>query len=140
MVRKEPHCDVIPNAGDLAAKRCVPCEGGVPAITTEQAAGWMRAIPAWRLDDNGKWIRRRCVYPNFVSAIRVLNQVADVAESEQHHPDLAVTGYRNLEIALTTHAIGGLSENDFVLAAKIEAILIDSEGLSASSTSTDDRP
>ena len=63
------------------------------------------------------------VCKHFLEAIRLINEIAEVAESEQHHPDLHLTGYRNVRIELTTHAIGGLSENDFIVAAKIDELL-----------------
>ena len=72
---------------------------------------------------DGKWIERTIRFKNFVEMMQGVNQIADLAESEGHHPDLHLTGYRNLKIDLTTHAIGGLSENDFILAAKIDALL-----------------
>lgn len=138
-MEKASSCEVQ-SSGELAAKRCVPCEGGVPVIEAEQATQWVALVPKWRLDEDAKWIRRRCVFRNFVDAIRVLNRIADLAEAEQHHPDLAVTGYRNLDIALTTHAIGGLSENDFVLAAKIDAVLDEGNSASAAEKNGHDEP
>ena len=76
----------------------------------------------WELVEGGKLIRRKYKFKDFVSAMGFLQKVGDVAEAEGHHPDLHLTGYRFAAIELTTHAIGGLSENDFVLAAKIDAI------------------
>ena len=110
----------IPSAEDLTSKKCVPCEGGVPTIPPEDAVQFLRATPLWSLDDEGKAIYRKIDCKHFVNAMQLLNQVAKVAESEQHHPDLHLTGYRKVRIELTTHAIGGLSENDFIVAAKID--------------------
>ena len=73
--------------------------------------------------DFGKSIARSIRFKNFVEAISCLNQIGDLAEA--HHPDLHLTGYRNLKVELTTHAIGGLSENDFILAAKIDLLVAD---------------
>ena len=112
-----------PNSDSLRQAKCVPCEGGVPSIEGEQAAQYLSATPDWNLDETGKMISRKQTCNNFVEAVEILNRVAEVAESEQHHPDLHLTGYRNLRIDLTTHAIGGLSENDFIVAAKIDEIL-----------------
>ncbi|MDG2222875.1 MAG: 4a-hydroxytetrahydrobiopterin dehydratase [Rubripirellula sp.] len=112
-----------PSVNDLTSKKCLPCEGGVPAISPEHAVEYLHATPRWNLDDEGKAIYRKINCKHFVNAMRLLNQVADIAESEQHHPDLHLTGYRNVRIELTTHAIGGLSENDFILAAKIDQIV-----------------
>jgi 4a-hydroxytetrahydrobiopterin dehydratase len=103
-------------------KKCLPCEGGVDPIGPEQAKELMVAIPNWNLADGSLAIDRNVQCKNFVEAISLLNQIADVAEEEQHHPDLHLTGYRKLQILLTTHAIGGLSENDFIVAAKIDKL------------------
>jgi 4a-hydroxytetrahydrobiopterin dehydratase len=83
----------------------------------------LKATPDWQLTEDGTaiFLKRNCKH--FVEAMEVLNQVAEVAEAEQHHPDLHLTGYRKVRIELTTHAIGGLSENDFIVAAKIDELL-----------------
>ena len=112
-----------PTTETLRKKKCLPCEGGVPAIEAEQAVEYMRTTPAWVLANDSKSISRSIVCKHFVQAVRIFNQLAELAESEAHHPDLHLTGYRNLKIVLTTHAIGGLSENDFIVAAKIDEIL-----------------
>jgi 4a-hydroxytetrahydrobiopterin dehydratase len=82
----------------------------------------MASLPDWKLSDDGKSISRKWQLKNFVQAVKLIQQAADIAEDEQHHPDLHLTGYRNLEIVLTTHAIDGLSENDFIVAAKIDQV------------------
>ncbi len=112
-----------PTTQVLREKKCLPCEGGVPAIGPEDAIEYVKATPAWKLADDSKSISRKVNCKHFVEAMGLLNQIADVAESEQHHPDLHLTGYRNVRIDLMTHAIGGLSENDFIVAAKIDEIL-----------------
>jgi 4a-hydroxytetrahydrobiopterin dehydratase len=112
-----------PTTEALLKKKCLPCEGGVPVIGLEEATEYIKATPAWSLADDGKSISRKVICKHFVEAMQVLNQIAEVAESEQHHPDLHLTGYRKVKIELTTHAIGGLSENDFIVAAKIDEIL-----------------
>ena len=106
---------------ELNTKKCRPCEGGVEAYTNEQAHEQVKALEGWQLSADGKMISRKFTFKNFKQAVKLLNQVADIAEEDQHHPDLHLTGYRHLQIDLTTHAIGGLSENDFILAAKINA-------------------
>ena len=113
------------SAESLRGKKCLPCEGGVPVITPEDAHTYIAATPKWTLDDGSLAISRKVVCKHFVEAMELLNQIAEVAESEQHHPDLHLTGYRNVRIDLTTHAIGGLSENDFIVAAKIDELLDD---------------
>jgi len=106
----------------LTAKHCVPCEGGVPKIELSSANAMLKEIPGWELSSDGNLLRRSWTVKNFVAGMEFLNQVADIAEQEQHHPDVHLTGYRNVKIELTTHAISGLSENDFILAAKINEL------------------
>ncbi len=101
---------------DLRAKRCVPCEGGVPALEAAQVAALLREIPGWEARDGR--LQRIFTFRDFVTAMRFVNRMADVAEAEGHHPDFTVH-YRRVDVAVWTHAIDGLSENDFILAAKI---------------------
>lgn len=112
-----------PTTESLRQKKCLPCEGGVPVIKPEQAASYLSTTPQWNLSDDAKWVSRKVVCKNFVEVMGLVNQIAELAESDGHHPDLHITGYRQLKIDLTTHAIGGLSENDFILAAKIDQLL-----------------
>lgn len=114
----ETACDI------LAAKKCVPCEGGIPALTAEQASELAKAVPEWRITADGKRIGRDWVAKHFAAALAFLNAVGAVAEEEQHHPDLHLASYRNVRIEIWTHAVGGLTENDFVLAAKIDRLPI----------------
>ena len=113
---------IVP-AAELISKKCVPCEGGVEACTLDHSRNQLRLLPNWTLSSDGKWIHRKLVFKNFVQAISCINKIADLAESEAHHPDLHLTGYRNLEIYISTHAIDGLSENDFILASKVDALI-----------------
>jgi 4a-hydroxytetrahydrobiopterin dehydratase len=110
------------SAAELTAKKCTACEGDTPAFTTEQVAAHLPAVPEWKLSDDGKLIRRKYKFKDFVSAMAFLQKVGDLAEEEQHHPDLHLTGYRHAAVELTTHAIGGLSANDFIVAAKIDKL------------------
>jgi 4a-hydroxytetrahydrobiopterin dehydratase len=107
---------------ELVGKKCVPCEGGVDPISAEAAGPYLAAVEGWSLVHNGERIRREWRVRNFMAAIDFFNAVAELAEDEGHHPDLHLVGYRNVAIEIWTHAIGGLSENDFVLAAKIDRI------------------
>ena len=107
---------------DLTGKKCVPCEGGVPRYSLPEAEAQIALLPAWRLTHDGTRIRRDVKLKNFREAVKLVNNVAALAEREQHHPDLHLEGYRRVWIEIHTHAIGGLSENDFILAAKIDVI------------------
>ena len=111
-----------PSANQLSTKKCKPCEGGVRPLSAEQATEYARALPGWVLSDDRKSISRSYVMNGFMAAVEFIGRIADVAEAEDHHPDLHLTGYRKLRIELATHAIGGLSENDFILAAKIDQL------------------
>lgn len=109
-------------ADELKQKKCVPCEGGVPKLSPEEAADLLASVPGWTITDDGQRIRKEWRVKNFVAGMAFFESVAAVAEAEGHHPDLHLVGYRNVTIEIWTHAIGGLSENDFILAAKIDAI------------------
>lgn len=109
-------------ACELTAKKCVPCEGGVPKYAPVEAEAQLAAVPGWQLTHDGTRIRRDWKLKNFRDGIKLLNNVGALAEREQHHPDLHLEGYRHVWIEIFTHAIGGLSENDFILAAKIDQI------------------
>ncbi len=106
----------------LRRKKCVPCEGGVPVLGRAQAKEFLRALPSWQLAADAKSIRKDWLMKDFAAAVGLIDRIKDVAEAEGHHPDLHLTGYRRLAVELSTHAIGGLSENDFILAAKIEKL------------------
>lgn len=107
---------------ELTQKRCVPCEGGVAPYTPDQAREQLAQLAGWSLSPDGLRIRKSWVMKNFMAAIDFFRQVADLAESEGHHPDLHLERYRHVTVELWTHAIGGLSENDFILAAKIDRL------------------
>ncbi len=112
-----------PSAEALCRSKCVPCEGGVPLLSRVQAEGFLCATPHWSLNAEGLMIHRNIAMRSFAEAMSCLNKIAEIAENEGHHPDLHLTDYCKVRIDLTTHAIGGLSENDFVLAAKIDQLL-----------------
>ena len=109
----------------LAQKKCVPCEGGVPRYSLEEARAQLERLSGWRLTADGERIRKDWVVKNFMAGIKFFNAVAAAAEAEGHHPDLHLEGYRKMWIEIWTHAIGGLSENDFILAAKIDQLPIE---------------
>lgn len=105
----------------LIDKNCVPCEGGVPPLTPEQIAPLKSELKKdWFIEDNKK-IRFQFKFKNFKEAIVFVNKVAELAEKEGHHPDIHIF-FNKVTIELWTHAIGGLSENDFILASKIELL------------------
>jgi 4a-hydroxytetrahydrobiopterin dehydratase len=112
----------IVSSQELQKKRCLPCEGGVDACSLETAKSQLQQLEGWQLTHDGKRIRKDWQLKNFMEGIDFFNQVAELAESEAHHPDLHLEGYRNVWIEIWTHAIGGLSENDFILAAKIDGL------------------
>ena len=113
---------VIQTAGELIRSRCVPCEGGVPKLTNTQAKKQLKQISGWSLTKDNLRIRKTWVVQNFIAAMNFFNHVTCIAECEGHHPDLHLEGYRNVTIEIYTHAIGGLSVNDFILAAKIDIL------------------
>jgi 4a-hydroxytetrahydrobiopterin dehydratase len=112
---------------ELVTKKCVPCEGGIPKVSDSDAREQLKKLPGWELTPEGKSIRKKWTMKNFMAGINFFDRVADLAEQEQHHPDLHLQGYRNAAIEISTHAIGGLSENDFILAAKIDKIPVETK-------------
>jgi 4a-hydroxytetrahydrobiopterin dehydratase len=112
----------------LREKKCLPCEGGVEPYTPEQAREQLGALSGWRLTHDGQRIRKDWTVKNFMAGMAFFNKCAEVAEADGHHPDLHIEGYRNVSVELWTHAIGGLSENDFILAAKIGELPVEVKG------------
>ena len=112
-------------ASELVQKKCKPCEGGVEPVTPDEARRQLEKLPGWRLSADAKSIRKDWVVNDFMAAIQFFNAVANVAEADEHHPDLHLSGYRQVAIELSTHAIKGLSENDFILAAKIDQVPVE---------------
>ncbi len=107
---------------NLAKKRCVPCEEGGPPLIPEKAQELLGQInPEWMLIDGGRMLARTFHFDNFMGPMELANKIAAIAEEEGHHPDLTIS-YGSLGVELMTHAIGGLSENDFIVAAKIDQI------------------
>ena len=116
-----------PTPESLCSAKCLPCEGGVENFDRSAAEQHLPATPLWSIDSETKVISRKIDRKNFMQVIELVNLIAQLAEDEQHHPDLHITGYRHLTVDLTTHAIGGLSENDFILAAKIDQLIKDTD-------------
>lgn len=115
----------ILSCDQLTSKKCVPCEGSVPKFSAKEAANQIQHLDGWELTHNNERIRKSWVVTNFLAAMSFFEKVAEISEAEGHHPDLHLVQYRNVTIELWTHAIGGLSENDFICAAKIDELPID---------------
>jgi 4a-hydroxytetrahydrobiopterin dehydratase len=106
---------------DLSKKKCVPCEGGIPPLNEKEISGYKKQISAeWKVIKNSK-ISKEYFFVSYRHTIDFVNKVADIAEEEGHHPVLHVY-FGRIEIELWTHSVNGLSENDFILAAKIDKI------------------
>jgi len=104
---------------ELHQKKCKPCEGGMPPLSIEESSILLAQVQDWELK-NGR-IEKSYRFRDFKEAMRFVNRVAELAESEGHHPDIYVS-WNRVRLSLTTHSIGGLSDNDFILAAKIDRL------------------
>jgi 4a-hydroxytetrahydrobiopterin dehydratase len=111
----------------LAARTCVPCRGGIPPLVQEEARRMLASVPGWQLEENGTRLARRFEFEDFKKAIEFVNRVADLAEDQGHHPDIAIH-WNKVDLVLWTHKIGGLHENDFILAAKVNRLLEEPRG------------
>lgn len=105
----------------LSSQHCVPCEGATKPLTREEFSVYLEQIPQWQVVED-KHLDREFVFANFDQALEFVNKVGKIAQAENHHPDINLHNWKKVTITLTTHAIGGLSVNDFVLAAKIDAL------------------
>ncbi|MGH7141051.1 MAG: 4a-hydroxytetrahydrobiopterin dehydratase [Minisyncoccia bacterium] len=107
---------------NLSSKRCVPCEGGREPLSREQATELQKELDQeWMLVDDAHLLARTFRFPDFKTAMQFANDIARIAELEGHHPDLTIS-WGSVGVELSTHAIGGLSENDFILASKIDEL------------------
>lgn len=104
---------------DLTNKNCKPCEGGVPALTQDEAKNLLKQLEGWELKDNV--IGKTFAFKNYYQVMAFVNAVAWMTHREDHHPDMQV-GFNQCRVEYSTHAIGGLSENDFICAAKVDAL------------------
>ncbi|MCH7507970.1 MAG: 4a-hydroxytetrahydrobiopterin dehydratase [Proteobacteria bacterium] len=107
---------------DLTARHCTPCEGGAAPMTRKEAQATLRQIAGWELSEDGTMISRRFRFKNFFETMAFINAMAWIANTQDHHPDFSAS-YNYCLVNYTTHAIGGLSENDFICAAKVTALL-----------------
>ncbi len=109
---------------ELASRRCVPCEGGTPALSAAQAQAQMNALSAeWQLASDAKSLRREFRFVDFYRTMSFVNALAHIANIEDHHPDLEV-GYNTCRVRYHTHSVGGLSDNDFICAAKLDQLAL----------------
>lgn len=109
----------------LSQRRCAPCEGHVKPMSAAEAKALMPGVPAWKAVANGRCLRREWHMKDFPAAMDFFRRVGEIAETEGHHPDLHLVDYRNATIELWTHAVNGLTENDFILAAKIDELPVE---------------
>jgi 4a-hydroxytetrahydrobiopterin dehydratase len=109
----------------LQDRRCVPCEGGTPPLDAAATAQLLAEVPGWTLQEHAQnpRITRHLQFKDFVAALAFVHKLAALAEAEGHHPDFCVHDYNQVDVTMWTHAVGGLSENDFILAAKINGIV-----------------
>jgi 4a-hydroxytetrahydrobiopterin dehydratase len=107
------------SADDLIRTSCVPCRKGTPPLTAVQAREYLAAVPEWQVSTDATRISRELTFKDFLEAMAFVNRAAAVAEAEQHHPDIAIH-WNRVTLVLWTHSIGGLHENDFVMAAKLD--------------------
>ena len=106
---------------DLKTSHCKPCEGGTPPLPQETIAGYLSTLPGWELTEGQ--ISRKFEFKNYYQTVAFVNAVAWIAHTENHHPDMEVS-YKLCIIRYSTHAVGGLSENDFICAAKVNALIL----------------
>lgn len=106
----------------LTQQKCAPCEGGTKPMTREEFTQYLEAVEGWSVINADTAIEKNFKFTDFPEALAFVNKVGDIAEAEGHHPDLFLHGWNKVRITLSTHAIKGLSINDFILAAKIDQL------------------
>ena len=107
---------------DLLKKKCVPCEGGILPFDISEIHKYQKKIDGWEVSQNNKkiyFLEKNFIFKNFIDSNNFINKVGKISDEESHHPDISF-GWGYAKIIITTHAIEGLSENDFILAAKID--------------------
>ena len=109
------------NGVDLTQKKCVACESGMPPLAREEALILMKQITGWTLSGDSRWISKEFKFKDFAEALSFTDKVGAIAEAEGHHPDIQLS-WGKVTLELTTHAIKGLSENDFIIAAKVDKL------------------
>ena len=109
---------------DLANKKCVPCEGNIPPFDKSEIHKYLKKVDGWEVksdEDNSFFLKKEFSFKNFIESQNFVNRIAILAEEEQHHPDITF-GWGYCKVKIFTHAIKGLAESDFILAAKIDKI------------------
>lgn len=106
---------------NLTDKKCIPCEGGTNPLTPAEVAQLLANLKDWTVSADNKFISKKFTFKNFLRTVSFVNAIAYLAEKEGHHPDIKF-GYNYCEVIFTTHALDGLSENDFICAAKIDLL------------------
>ena len=107
---------------ELTQKSCVPCRGGIPPLAKAEAENLLAHTPGWELLDEAKKIQRKFRFDDFAQAMKFAQKVGEIAEAEGHHPDIAL-GWGYCDVLFNTHKIKGLHENDFIMAAKVNALV-----------------
>jgi 4a-hydroxytetrahydrobiopterin dehydratase len=108
---------------ELSARKCMPCEGGVPPLTADQAKVFRKQLhPDWQISEDSKSLKRSLKFKDFYRTMSFVNALAHIANTEDHHPELSL-GYNYCHVTFSTHSIGGLSENDFICAAKLDRLV-----------------
>ena len=110
---------------DLHDKSCIPCKGGIPPFAISEIHKYLKKVDGWdvkKKETETYYLEKNFSFKNFLESQKFVNHVSDIAEKEGHHPDI-IFGWGYAKIKITTHAIDGLSENDFILAAKIDQLL-----------------
>ncbi|MDP8265957.1 MAG: 4a-hydroxytetrahydrobiopterin dehydratase [Candidatus Aceula meridiana] len=110
------------NKNKLFERNCKPCKGTETPLGENEIARYLNFLDGWAITNEETLLVREYKMRNFMEVINFINRIAKIAQEQGHHPDLHLTNYKHLRIDLQTHAIGGLSENDFIVAAKINAI------------------
>jgi 4a-hydroxytetrahydrobiopterin dehydratase len=106
----------------LSERRCGPCSGKTAPLADNRVREMLREVPEWKLNPDGKRIARNWRVKDFSAGLDFFRRIEDVANAEDHHPDLHLANYRDVTVELSTHAVGGLTDNDFIMAAKIDAL------------------
>jgi 4a-hydroxytetrahydrobiopterin dehydratase len=110
---------------DLSKKHCTPSGKATKALTLSQRKQYLAVVPHWTLAADGKSISRKWIAKDFLTALDFFNRVGKIAQAQDHHPDLHLRGFRNVTVELSTLDLGGLSENDLIMAAKIDRLSVE---------------